>query len=228
MSTLLEVSELAVDIDRHRVLRDVSFTVRRGEMIALLGSSGSGKSTLLRAICRQVTPSAGSIRGTTGAGFVPQMPYEARSPLSIREIVALGHPRKGLRTSSVERHRVEMLLERLGLADLANRRLAELSGGQRQRVAIATALALGSPVLLLDEPTSGADPVLAEDVLTLLRELADLGHAVLVAGHDASRLVAHVDRVLGLNNGRLIVDATAAAIDDRVLIAVYGPSVRSR
>jgi ABC-type Mn2+/Zn2+ transport system ATPase subunit len=228
VTALLEVSELAVDIDGHRVLHDVSFTVRRGEMIALLGPSGSGKSTLLRAICRQVIPSSGSIRGTTGAGFVPQLPYEARSPLSIREIVTLGHPRKGLRTRSAERHRAELLLDRLGLADLGNRRLAELSGGQRQRVAIATALGLGSPVLLLDEPTSGADPVLAEDVLALLRELADFDNAVLVAGHDASRLVTHVDRVLGLNNGRLVADVPAAGIDDRVLADVYRPPVRSR
>lgn len=222
MNALLRVERLTVELDRNLILDDVSFSVRPGEMVALLGSSGAGKSTLLAAICGQVRATSGSVLPATGAGFVPQAAFSPRSPLSVAEIVVLGRPRRGLLTSRVERRRSTELLERLGLAGLEDRRLGELSGGERQRVAIATALTFGSPLLLLDEPTSGADPVLAAEVLTLLRELTRDGNAVLLAGHDAPRLVGCSDRVLGLTDGRLTLDVIAADVTAERLDAVYG------
>jgi len=217
----LEVANLSVGINGTSIIEDISFTLQPGEMVALLGASGAGKSTLLAAICGQIRPTSGTVAPASGAGFVPQAPFEVRSPLSVEEIVSLGRPRRGLVTSRDERRRAREVLSRLGLDGLEKRRLSELSGGQRQRVAIAAALAFDSPLLLLDEPTSGADPVLADEVLELLRGLVAEGTAVLLAGHDAPRLVGRSDRVLGLADGRLVLDAPTGALAPDALDVVY-------
>lgn len=221
MNAVVELDRLCVALDGNPIIEGVSFALQPGEMVALLGSSGAGKSTLIAAICGHVRPTSGKVFPGTGAGFVPQTPFATRSPLSVAEIVSLGLPRRGLVTSRVERRRSTELLERLGLAGLEGRRLSELSGGQRQRVAIAAALAFGSALLLLDEPTSGADPILAEELLALLKELTRDGHTVLLAGHDARRLVGCSDRVLGLAAGRLVLDVSAVDVTAGQLDAVY-------
>jgi len=221
VNNVLEIEHLSVEIDGSRILDDVSFALRLGEMVALLGASGAGKSTLLAAICGHVRPTSGVVSPGTGAGFVAQTPFDPRSPLSVEEIVSLGRPRRGLVTTRAEHRRARDVLGRLGLDGLENRRLNELSGGQCQRVAIATALAFDSPLLLLDEPTSGADPVLADEVLELLRGLVVDGTTVLLAGHDASRLIGRSDRVLGLAAGRLVLDAPTGSLAPDALDAVY-------
>jgi ABC-type Mn2+/Zn2+ transport system ATPase subunit len=212
----LEVRNVSINRGERRVLEEVSFRVESGQMLGLFGASGAGKSTLLGVLCGQLKASSGTItvdgKRCTSAGFVPQAPFERRAALSVREVVALSRPRSGLITSRTERLRSESTLERLGMAPYANRRLSELSGGQLQRVAIATAVNLGSSVLLCDEPTSGADPVVAQDVLTLLRELVDDGNSVIVASHDVERLLPRIDRVVGLRVGRVVLDADAGEV----------------
>lgn len=221
MNAVLELDRLCIALDGNPILEGVSFALQPGEMVALLGASGAGKSTLIAAICGHIRPTSGKISPGPGAGFVPQTPFETRSPLSVAEIVSLGLPRPGLAMSRAERRRSTELLERLGLAGLEGRRLTELSGGQRQRVAIAAALAFGSALLLLDEPTSGADPILADELLALLKELTRDGRTVLLAGHDAPRLISCSDRVLGLAAGRLILDVAALDVTAEQLDAVY-------
>jgi ABC-type Mn2+/Zn2+ transport system ATPase subunit len=224
VNAVLTIEHLCVEINDKTILEDISFSLQPGEMVALLGASGAGKSTLLAAICGHRRQTSGCILPGTGAGFVPQIPFEARSPLSVEEIVAMGRPRRGLVTRRDERTRSREILGRLGLAGLESRRLSELSGGERQRVAIATALAFDTPLLLLDEPTSGADPVLADEVLALLKDLTCAGNTVLLAGHDASRLVGCSDRVLGLAGGRLVLDVPASGVVPGTLERVYGRS----
>ena len=221
----LAVEQLAVDLGGRRVLEDVSFTLGAGSMTALLGASGAGKSTLLGALGGSIRPAHGKVvlvgGAHGGAGFVPQLPLDDHSPFSITEIVTLARPRHGMGTRRAERDRARAALERLGLSGVLERRLAELSGGQRQRVAIAVATYLGSPVLLCDEPTSGADPVLADEVLGLLRELADQGGIVVVSSHDEARLRSVVDRVLGLHKGRLVLDKDVREITTEDVDGVY-------
>jgi ABC-type Mn2+/Zn2+ transport system ATPase subunit len=221
----LAVEQLAVDLGGRRILEDITFTLEAGSMTALLGASGAGKSTLLGALDGRLRPACGRVEviggAHTGAGFVPQLPLDDHSPFSITEIVTLARPRHGMGTRRTERDRAGAILERLGLSGLLERRLAELSGGQRQRVAIAAATYLGSPVLLCDEPTSGADPALADDVLGLLRELADQGGIVVVSSHDEVRLRGVVDRVLGLRDGRLILDKGVVAVTGEDVERVY-------
>lgn len=225
MTAALVVDALTVELGGRRILEDVSFSIGPGTFVALLGSSGAGKSTLLGALCGRLDPVCGDVRvvgrGGAEAGFVPQLPLEDRSPFSIEEIVTLAGPRLGLRTRRHEQAQARVVLERLGLDGLLERRLSELSGGQRQRVAIAAAAYLGSPVLLCDEPTSGADPVLAADVLGLLREIADQGNIVIVSSHDVVRLRSTADRVLGLRDGRLVLDKNAVDVTDADVDGVY-------
>jgi zinc/manganese transport system ATP-binding protein len=225
VTAALVVDALTVELGGRRILEDVSFSIGPGTFVALLGSSGAGKSTLLGALCGRLDPVCGDVRvvgrGGAEAGFVPQLPLEDRSPFSIEEIVTLAGPRLGLRTRRHEQAQARVVLERLGLDGLLERRLSELSGGQRQRVAIAAAAYLGSPVLLCDEPTSGADPVLAADVLGLLREIADQGNIVIVSSHDVVRLRSTADRVLGLRDGRLVLDKNAVDVTDADVDGVY-------
>lgn len=212
----LDIRNVCVDRGGRRVLKDVTFHVEPGQMLGLFGASGAGKSTLLEVICGQLEACSGTImfdgKRCTSAGFVPQAPFERRVALSVREVVALARPRIGLVTSRSERRRSEETLERLGMTPYANRRLSELSGGQLQRVAIATAVNRGLSVLLCDEPTSGADPVVARAVLELLREIADDGIAVVVASHDVERVLSSIDHVVGLRAGQIVLDKPTAML----------------
>lgn len=217
---VIELSHANLGLGTYAVLRDISFTVKPGELVAVIGASGSGKSTLLSTLAGVTRPLGGSVlvrrpglTSTCSVGLVPQSADERPSSLCAEEIVALGAQRPGLRTTRAERTAARESLHDLGLQGLTRRRLTQLSGGQRQRVAIARALTASPHVLLLDEPTSGADPVLAADLIDTLAMVASTEVAVLVATHDLVTVVPRVDRVLGLCEGRLVYDGPPTDLD---------------
>lgn len=222
------------------VLSGLHFSLKEGELVGLLGVSGAGKSTLLGALCGADVILQGSVevksedpvlstRGlsTNKVGLVPQLSDERWGPLCVSEVVSLGRPRHGLRTSSSERAMVLAQLDALGIAGLAGKRMHELSGGQRQRVSIARGLIASPKLLLCDEPTSGADPVLAAEIMGLLQGVAASGTAVVVATHDLGVVVPRLSRVLGLAGGRLALDIPITDLDSAALSLVYGPEVGS-
>lgn len=207
-----------------RALYSVSLEVRSGELLMVLGPSGSGKTTLLQIIGALIRPTSGSVLVNgqpidslsmkalrrlrlESFGFVFQA-HRLIPTLSAWENVALALDLKGFRGRAAERRSLE-LLDDLGLKGRADAYPAELSGGQRQRVAIARACALDPPVILADEPTASLDSSSGWQVTQLFRELADRHRrAIVFVTHD-SRLTSMADRIIRIEDGRIVARATA-------------------
>jgi oligopeptide/dipeptide ABC transporter ATP-binding protein len=210
----------------------VSFTVSRGEMVALVGESGCGKTTTAQAVLRLVRPESGDVRfdgiDVTGLGprelrrlrrrmqIIYQDPYESLDPrFRVEQTVAeaLVVHREGARES--RRLRVVEALELAGLSPAElylDRYPHELSGGQRQRVAIAASLALGPDLLVADEPVSMLDVSVRAGILTILDELRDRGLAVLMITHDLSTAARFADRICVMYLGRIVEEGPAAQV----------------
>jgi ABC-type lipoprotein export system ATPase subunit len=217
------VTDVRKSFDGGRIpaLRDVSFAVEPGELVALTGASGSGKSTILNLIGALDTPDAGSITvdGTDLARLGSPSAYRAATigfvfqahnllpTLTAAENVQMAM--FGQRPRHERVARAEELLGEVGLTGRASARPSVLSGGERQRVAIARALANGPRLLLADEPTGALDSATGAQVLELLQELrAQHGMTILLVTNDGD-VAAHADRTLRLRDG--VVEATRAA-----------------
>lgn len=203
-----------------RVLDGVSLTVRKGEMVAIMGYSGAGKSTLLHVLGALERPSAGTI--SLGEQAISSLDDDAMAALRnrtvgfvfqfhhlLREFSALENVMMPLRIAGVDdriaRARAEELLERVGLSSRKSHRPTELSGGEQQRTAVARALAVRPAVLLADEPSGNLDQHNAERLHDLFAELArDLSLGLVVVTHNPS-LAAKADRTLLLEGGSLVV-----------------------
>ncbi len=215
----LTVDNLHLTYGDNPILKGVSLTLDRGEVVSLLGPSGSGKTTLLRAVAGLEVPHEGTIKigdkvVFDGAGG-SDIPAEGRNLGLVFQSYALW-PHKtvfenvayGLRLRRIGGEaigtRVTTALEQLSLAHLAERFPHQLSGGQQQRVALARALVYNPPVILLDEPLSNLDAKLREEARAWLRELIVRMHlSALCVTHDQSEALAMSDRILLLNNGRI-------------------------
>ncbi|MDR2565562.1 MAG: anchored repeat-type ABC transporter ATP-binding subunit [Bifidobacteriaceae bacterium] len=207
----LVVRGLAVDLGGRRVLRDVDLAVDRGEIVALIGPNGAGKTTLLRAILGLQRSAQGRVLvegrpakpGRAAVGYVPQRhEFAWEFPISVADVVATGLAGKlGLfrRPGAAEWEAVADALDRVRLADLADRPVGQLSGGQRQRVLVARALALRPAVLLLDEPLAGLDMPTQELLGALFADIAHEGRAVLTTTHDLLGAIDGADRIALLN-----------------------------
>lgn len=227
-SPVLAVSNLAKSYGQHQVLKDISFEVERGEVVAVIGPSGCGKSTLLRCLTWLEQPEEGEIR-VGGEPFGACM-VDGRRKIQSRRALDRMRPRIGMvfqqfhlwphlssleniirpqtvvlkRTYEDARACAVRLLTALGLADQADKLPSTLSGGQRQRVAIARAMAMDPELLLFDEPTAALDPELVGDVLKLLRDLAAQGTTMVVVTHDIGFARRVADRAIFLDQGRVV------------------------
>lgn len=234
MERILEVQKLCKRIDGTEILRDVSFSLERGETLAVIGASGSGKTTLLRCLNLLTLPESGRIllRGETlfdGAlqrtekerrlrdlrlhfglvfqGFQLFPQYTALENVMLAPLLRRGKSaRRALEQEAGE------LLERVGLGDRGSLYPHQMSGGQQQRVAIARALALRPDVLCLDEPTSALDPELTAGVLRVIRELAHEYTTMIVVTHEMNFARAAADRVVFMDGGTVAEQGTAEQI----------------
>ena len=213
----LSVENLHLTYGDNPVLKGVSMTLKRGEVVSLLGPSGSGKTTLLRAVAGLEKPTGGRIaigKQTVYDGNPrSEIPAEARNLGLVFQSYALwphktvfenvAYPLRLRKVASGEmKQRVQAVLDQLGLGHLGNRHPHQLSGGQQQRVAIGRALVYNPPVILLDEPLSNLDAKLREEARVFLRELIiKLGLSALIVTHDQNEAMAISDRILLLNNG---------------------------
>ena len=213
----LTVENLHLTYGDNPILKGVSMTLNRGEVVSLLGPSGSGKTTLLRAVAGLEVPHQGTIRIGTRDVFDGSrkldVPAEARNlglvfqsyalwpHKTVFENVAFGLRLRKVSAADIE-SRVKKALGELSLGHLSDRFPHQLSGGQQQRVAIARALVYNPPVILLDEPLSNLDAKLREEARAWLRELiVTMQLSALVVTHDQSEAMAMSDRILLLNNG---------------------------
>lgn len=226
----LTVDNLVLSYGANPILKGVSFELKAGEVVCLLGASGSGKTTLLRAVAGLEQPSAGRIQLDSQVFFDGDvdaqinLPVEQRSLGLVFQSYALwphrtvaenvGYGLKLRRVSAAEtKQRVQHALDQLGLGHLAARYPYQLSGGQQQRVAIARALVYNPPVILLDEPLSNLDAKLREEARAWLRELiVSLGLSALCVTHDQTEAMAMSDRILLLRNGRIEQEGTPAEL----------------
>ena len=202
----------------HHVLKEVNLQVTRGEVVVVIGPSGSGKSTLCRCINRlerfqkgsitidgQLLPEEGkalaALRADVGMVF---QSFNLFAHKSIVENVMLGPLKVRGVNQAAARSKAMGLLERVGIADKANRFPAELSGGQQQRAAIARALAMDPKVMLFDEPTSALDPEMVNEVLDVMLELAAQGMTMVVVTHEMGFARSAAHRVVFMDDGRLV------------------------
>lgn len=212
MNLTLTISHLTKAFGAVKALSDVSLSVAPGERVALLGHNGAGKSTLMKVVLGLIAPDGGEVSVCGGAPGNP----EARARVAyLPENAAFHSALTGLEqiTYYMRLHKVDpsgamALLDRVGLAPAAKRRIGTYSKGMRQRVGLAQAL-IGHPSLLvLDEPTSGLDPVSRRDFYELLDALAADGAAILLSSHALTEVEARTDRLLILSGGRMVAEGT--------------------
>jgi len=226
---LIEASGLAVAYGSGPpAVSDVSFALRAGERLALLGPNGGGKTTLLRALLGELRPAAGMLRVGVSCGSVPQTDRSRLDyPVSALEVAAMGALSRLPWWRGPGRQGREAALRalgRVGLERLAGETFGELSGGQRQRVLIARALVQDAKVLLMDEPFSGLDRPAAERLEALIGDLAAEGHAIVMATHDLEQ-ARHWDAVLCVNRRQVAIGPPEQALSREVLEATYGGEI---
>ena len=204
------------------VLQDIDMTVARGEVVVVIGPSGSGKSTLCRTINRLETIDSGHIEIDA-----KPLPQEGRELAKLRadvgmvfqsfnlfahktvlENVTLGQVKVRRKSKAEADERGRELLDRVGVANQADKYPAQLSGGQQQRVAIARALAMEPKVMLFDEPTSALDPEMINEVLEVMQQLASEGMTMVVVTHEMGFAKSAANRVVFMADGKIVEEAT--------------------
>jgi len=219
---LVELKNVNKHFGELHVLQDIDLTVRKGEVLVVIGPSGSGKSTLCRAINRLETIDSGEIR----IDGVP-LPEEGKALAKLRsdvgmvfqafnlfahktilENVTLGPVRVRKQRSKAAKERALELLDRVGVKNQAQKMPAQLSGGQQQRVAIARALAMKPKVMLFDEPTSALDPEMINEVLDVMVALAKEGMTMIVVTHEMGFARKAANRVVFMADGQIVEEAT--------------------
>ena len=209
---IVDINNLSFSYNGDPVLRDVNFSVRQRDFIAIIGPNGGGKTTLLKLILGLLKPDAGKIlvdgqappKASACIGYVPQNVHmNSRFPITAMDVVLMGKfdPKKRwARQSATNRREALAALDRIGMADHANRRIGELSGGQRQRVFIARALVSQPKLLLLDEPTASIDTKGQAEFYNLLKTL-NQDHTILVVSHDLLVVSRFIKSVACVNKG---------------------------
>jgi ABC-type Mn2+/Zn2+ transport system ATPase subunit len=232
-STLVEFRDVALGYGRKQVFSRLSFGVRRGDFLGIVGPNGSGKTTLLRALLGILRPRAGSIvvqspeGRTVRMGYVPQretldpiLPYTVHDVVLMGRFGSLGPVRwpKG-----ADRTKVHEVLSQVDLADLETHSFRDLSGGQKQRALIARALAAEAELLVLDEPTNGMDLGSRVSIMDLIRRLHDeRGLTIIMVSHLLSDVAHHVKRIALVEKGVFQIGAVADILSERNLSGVYG------
>jgi len=204
------------------VLQDIDLTIARGEVVVVIGPSGSGKSTLCRTINRLETVDSGhiSIDGNplpqegkplaklrADVGMVFQA-FNLFAHKTVLENVTLGQTKVRRTDKQAAEKKARALLDRVGVGNQADKYPAQLSGGQQQRVAIARALAMDPKVMLFDEPTSALDPEMINEVLEVMKQLAEEGMTMVVVTHEMGFARSAANRVVFMADGRIVEEAT--------------------
>nr|WP_288295341.1 amino acid ABC transporter ATP-binding protein [uncultured Granulicatella sp.] len=223
---VISIQNLSKTFGTNEVLKDISFEVKQGEVVTIIGSSGSGKSTLLRCVNLLEKPTSGKIfyngqnilehdksiyEYRTHVGMVFQQ-FNLFNNLNVLENCIVG-PMKVLKKSKEEAEKIaKEFLEKVGMSAYINAKPRQLSGGQKQRVAIARALSMQPDVLLFDEPTSALDPEMVNEVLETMKSLAHTGLTMIVVTHEMGFAKEVSDRVVFMDKGVIAEEGTPEQI----------------
>ena len=214
---LIRVENLEKSFGDHQVIKGISTTICRGDVVAVIGPSGCGKSTFLRSMNCLEDPTGGRVtfEGTNitdedvdinlvreKIGMVFQQ-FNLFPNMTVRENIMLAPVKRKKMTKEEAAVKADELLDRIGLSDKADSYPAMLSGGQKQRIAIVRALAMNPDVMLFDEPTSALDPEMVGEVLSLIKELAAEGMTMVIVTHEMGFAKEVANRVLFLNEGQI-------------------------
>lgn len=213
--SILQIKHLSKKFGNHEVLKDIDFSVEKGDVISIIGASGSGKSTLLRCINLLETPDSGEIlyhgenvldRKVKAASYRAKVgmvfqSFNLFNNMTVLDNCMVGQIKVLKKSKDDARAESMKFLEKVGMAPYINARPRQLSGGQKQRVAIARAMAMNPEVLLFDEPTSALDPEMVGEVLNVMRSLATTGMTMLVVTHEMEFARDVSNKVVYMNNG---------------------------
>ena len=219
---ILQVKHLSKSFGKQEVLKDIDFTVNRGDVISIIGASGSGKSTLLRCINLLETPNSGEIlfhgtnmagRGANAASYRAKVgmvfqSFNLFNNMTVLENCIVGQVKVLKRNRDDAQKRALEFLGKVGMAPYINAKPRQISGGQKQRVAIARALAMDPEVLLFDEPTSALDPEMVGEVLSVMRGIAADGMTMLVVTHEMAFARDVSNRVVYMADGVICEQGT--------------------
>ena len=212
---ILKINHLSKAFGSNVVLKDIDFTVNKGDVISIIGASGSGKSTLLRCINLLETPTSGQIiynEKDVAAGHINAPEYRSHvgmvfqsfnlfNNMTVLENCMVGQIRVLKKSKEEAREAAMYYLQKVGMAPYINAKPRQISGGQKQRVAIARALAMNPEILLFDEPTSALDPEMVGEVLNVMQTLAQEGMTMLVVTHEMAFAKDVSNRVVYMKEG---------------------------
>ncbi len=225
-TVILEVNDLRKSFDGQEVLKGISTTINKGDVVALIGPSGCGKSTFLRSLNLLEVPTEGQVlfEGTDltdksvdinhvreKIGMVFQQ-FNLFPNMTIKENIMLAPVKLGKMTKEEAEKKAEELLARIGLSDKADAYPTQLSGGQKQRIAIVRSLAMNPDIILFDEPTSALDPEMVGEVLNVMKELAQDGMTMVVVTHEMGFAREVANRVMFINDGVIQEEGTPEEI----------------
>ena len=222
MSTVINIKNLSKSFGSHEVLKDINFSVEKGEVVTVIGSSGSGKSTLLRCLNLLETPDGGEVNYEgqnvlthmedvneyrTKLGMVFQQ-FNLFNNCNVLQNCTLGQIKVLKRSKQQAEEIAKEYLDIVGMGRYINARPAQLSGGQKQRVAIARALSMKPTALLFDEPTSALDPEMVGEVLEVIKQLAAEGMTMIIVTHEMSFAKQVADRIVFMDEGIVLEEGT--------------------
>ena len=219
---ILKINHLSKSFGTHEVLRDIDFTVNKGDVTSIIGASGSGKSTLLRCINLLEIPTSGEIlyhgenvcrRGFNAPAYRSRVgmvfqSFNLFNNMTVLENCIAGQVKVLKKNREEARKHAMYYLEKVGMAPYINAKPRQISGGQKQRVAIARALAMDPEVLLFDEPTSALDPEMVGEVLSVMQSLAHDGMTMLVVTHEMAFARDVSNHVVYMNQGVICEEGT--------------------
>ena len=219
---IIEINHLVKKFGTHEVLKDINFSVNRGDVTSIIGASGSGKSTLLRCINLLETPSGGEIlynndnilntknipsyRSKVGMVF---QNFNLFENMNVLENCMIGLQKILKIEKATAREKSLFYLKKVGMSEYINAKPRQLSGGQKQRVAIARALAMQPDVLLFDEPTSALDPQMVGEVLSVIKTLANEGFTMIIVTHEMAFAKEISNHVVFMHNGIILEEGTS-------------------
>jgi len=225
---IMEIKDLKLTLNDQEILKGISFDIKKGEVISIIGSSGSGKTTLLRCLNRLNEPTSGSIMfdgvdllaKTTNInkerekiGFVFQSFNLFNQTTVLKNMILAATKIKKIKKDIAVVRALE-LLDMVGLKDSANKRVEILSGGMKQRVAIARTLMMDPSLILFDEPTSALDPEMVGEVLNVIKSLAEKGMTMVIVTHEMEFARKISDRILFIDEGIILKEGTPEEIFD--------------